>query len=280
MAAPYIKRGALQRLLAALPAACPIRVVTRWRIEEIALGVSDLEIWQDLQERRNCELWLQSALHAKYYRADKSIAFGSANLTNLALGWSDHPNLEILYEIGSDYADRINFERALFASATRVDESLYDNFVDALKAFPPSAPRPPSSGFVEADGQPLPWRPHLRFPQDLYRLYSGDPGEDLSAAAREVGALDLAALDPPLGLGADQFRAWVALALLQNPEFQAIDAFVVTSRRFGEMRRFLSEQGAADGNRAWQTWMRWILHFLPDRLQFHTANYSEIVSRP
>lgn len=277
LAAPYIKRDALVRLLTAIPASCFVCVVTRWRVDEIAMGVSDLEVWDSLIERGNAELWLQSTLYAKYYRADDRVAIGSANLTNSALGWRPNANLEILHDMGQSYPPREEFERALFERCTKVDSSLHDSFVAALEAFP-RPPCPPASKEIVASEELGYWRPGLRFPENLFMLYAGDD-QDLSTAARVAAALDLTALDPPPGLSEEQFKKWVGLALLQHPELRAIDAFVISSRRFGEMRDFLANRGAADANRAWQTWMRWILHFVPDRLAFHTANYSEIVSR-
>ncbi|QYU68668.1 phospholipase D family protein [Leptolyngbya sp. 15MV] len=277
LAAPYIKRDPLDRLLAEIPVSCLVRVVTRWRVDEIAMGVSDLEVWNSLAERGNAELWLQPTLHAKYYRADERVAIGSANLTNTALGWRPNANLEILHDMGERYPPREVFEVALFDGSTKVDSSLHESFVAALEAFP-RAPRPLAFEEIDIFEDRRDWRPGLRFPENLFMLYAGDD-QDLSTASRDAAAVDLAALDPPAGLAEDQFKKWVGLALLQHPEFRAIDTFVISSRRFGEMRDFLAERGAADANRAWQTWMRWILHFVPERLKFHIANYSEIVSR-
>lgn len=277
LVAPYIKRGALTRILDRCPSAAAIRVVTRWRIDEIALGVSDLEVWPLLRERGNAEIWLQPTLHAKYYRADDRIALGSANLTDAALGWSKSPNLEILEDMGEAYLGRAAFEASLYRNATRVDELLYRSFEVALATFP--KPKITPCPTVEYETTFVDWRPVLRFPADLFAYYSGDR-DLLTSAAREVAAGELLALQPPPALSEEAFNSWVRLAILQNAEFQAIDEYVVTSRRFGEMRDFLASRGAEDANRAWQTWMRWILHFLPDRLNFHTAGYSEIVSRP
>lgn len=277
LAAPYIKRDALDRLLATIPASSSVCVVTRWRLDEIALGVSDLEVWDSLVARGGAELWLQPTLHAKYYRADNRVAIGSANLTNSALGWRPNANLEILHDMGECYSQRGAFERALFEGGTKVDSALHASFIAALEAFP-RPPRPPASEKASVFAELGDWRPRLRFAENLFMLYAGDD-QDLSTAARDAAALDLAALNPPAGLSETQFKNWVGVALLQHPEFRAIDEFVVSSRRFGEMRDLLTERGATDGNRAWQTWMRWILHFLPNRLAFHTANYSEIVSR-
>lgn len=177
--------------------------------------------------------------------------------------------------MASPYHARATFEAVLFQNATRVDEQLYQNFVEALYAFEPVPRTIPE---VDIGTRPGDWRPVLRFPSDLFAFYSGNV-DALSAAACEAAASDLAALQPPVGMTEDRFDCWIALALLQSPEFQAIDGFVTSSRRFGEMRTLLDARGASNGSRAWQTWMRWILHFLPDRLTFHTAQYSEIVSR-
>lgn len=277
LAAPYIKRGTLAKLLQAIEPSCHLRVVTRWRVDEIAAGVSDLEVWQLLTDRGNSELWLQPTLHAKYYRSDDRVSIGSANLTHAALGWGANPNLEILEEMPPNPYRWAEFERELLHGVTPVTDTLVKSFEAALHEFavlaPPILQLPVDmvSGLVD-------WRPSLRFPADLYSFYSGD-GDQLTSAARQAAAVDLAALQPPNGLTNQAFKSWVGLALLQNGEFQAIDHFVESSRRFGEMRNFLAGRGCNDAGRGWQTWMRWILHFLPDHFSFHTANYSEIVAR-
>jgi len=168
-----------------------------------------------------------------------------------------------------------SFESTLFQGATRIDEQIYGRFVEALSAFEPASWTVPE---VDTDFGPREWSPALRFPLDLFSYYSGNV-EALSVAAREAAANDLAALRPPVGMTEGQFDRWIGMALLQTPEFQTIDKFVISSRRFGEMRDLLEARGASNGSRAWQTWMRWILHFLPEDLEFYTANYSEIVSR-
>lgn len=86
LVAPFIKRVTLQRLLERLPPATPLLCVTRWRIDELACGVSDLDIWLDLVARGNAELLLIRDLHAKYYRFDQDVMMGSCNLTSSALG--------------------------------------------------------------------------------------------------------------------------------------------------------------------------------------------------
>ncbi len=86
LVAPYIKLAALFKVLDVTPPSVKVRVVTRWRLDELAGGVSDIAIWPVLFARAQSELWLQPALHAKYYRADSRSLLGSANLTGAGLG--------------------------------------------------------------------------------------------------------------------------------------------------------------------------------------------------
>lgn len=274
LVAPYVKAGALERLLDVCDPSASVRVVTRWRIEEIVAGVSDLEVWP-LLKARSAELWLHPDLHAKYYRADEQRMVGSANLTNKALGWSASANLEILIEAGE--ASLAGFEDTLWAGASRADDAVYDAFKAALAAFPPPpvfaavAVEAPASSFAD-------WRPQVRFVEDLFRYYAGDL-DALTQASREAAQADLQALDPPAGMDAAQLRAWIGLRLRFHPEMVAIHDMSATSRRFGEMRDLLRSRGAADPGRDWQTWMRWISHLYPDDYAFREANYSEIFSR-
>lgn len=273
LVAPYIKAAALGRLLDACPPGVAIKVVTRWRIDEIVVGVSDLEVWPLLRDR-GAGLWLHPNLHAKYYRADDAhILIGSANLTDSALGWRPDPNLEILLAAPDAGEAHAAFERSLWSRARMVDDALHAAFVRALEAFPPPPAPPPAVQEVAPAFDD--WRPQLRFPADLWHAYSGEAAL-LTLAAQESAAADLAAFAPPSGLDRRQFETWVALQLRQHPEMHAIDRFLSQSRRFGEVRDLLAQRGASDADRAWQSWMRWLLHFLPDDYEMRVANYSEI----
>src|SRR5690606_13352584 len=102
LVAPFIKQVTLKRLLEHVAPEVTIDCVTRWRLDEIVAGVSDLGVWLLIRERPNSTLWLRSDLHAKYYRGDHQALVGSANLTNTALGWSPRPNLELLISSRSE----------------------------------------------------------------------------------------------------------------------------------------------------------------------------------
>jgi hypothetical protein len=274
LAAPYIKASALRRLVG--DRQVPTKIVTRWRLDELAMGVSDLDVW-NVAQVLDAELWLNPTLHAKYYRVDDQILIGSANLTGAGMGWSSVPNLETLLNVTSLAEQLAEFEVRLFENAVKVDEGLYNTFLRDLLEYEPITPKN-IVNISAASGGFSNWRPQLRYPADLFSLYDGRGGE-LTNAGRETAQLDLVIFDLPAGLDERRFNLLVASQLRLHPELRALDRAAQITRRFGEMRRLLASRGAKDPSRDWQTWIRWIDHFLSTDYQIHTARYSEIFSR-
>ena len=80
------------------------------------------------------------------------------------------------------------------------------------------------------------------------------------------------------------FKAYVGTLLLQKPIIQAVDSFVKTPQRFGAVKDFLNSLpcnkiNGFSAERAWQTLMRWLLYFLPNRYALSVPNYSEVFYR-
>ena len=286
LVAPFIKAATLERLLAVVPDGVPVRCVTRWRPEEIASGVCDLEVWPMLRDRAGASLWLCPHLHAKFYRADDVCLFGSANLTATALGWSRAPNLELLVSLPASHPELVAFESQLWHHSTQADEDIYERMRAAVEVFEQYKPVTPQVDVEEgADDEPgeraALWLPQTRFPDALFAAYRGEV-ETLSTAARETAHADLRHLSVPSGLPRPVFDSYVGALLLQEPLVRRVDEFVATPQRFGAVRDLLTAlapQTNFDANRAWQTLMRHLLHFLPDRYELRVPNYSEIFGR-
>src|SRR3546814_20286660 len=75
--APFIKQDAMARLLGAIPDDIAVTCVTRWRPDEIAAGVSDLEVFDLIRARASGTLLLQPHLHAKLNRTGSQIGRAS-----------------------------------------------------------------------------------------------------------------------------------------------------------------------------------------------------------
>ena len=123
LVAPYVKVATLEWMLSLLGEDCRIRLLTRARLQDFILGASDIECWPLIWERGG-DIFVEQSLHAKYYRFDDTVFFGSANVTESALNRRVNPNLELLASHPFDESFR-QTEDALFAGRIRANEDLY-----------------------------------------------------------------------------------------------------------------------------------------------------------
>ena len=294
LVAPFMKARVLDRLLKNVSDEVTVRCVTRWKPDEIAAGVSDLDVFDVLSSRPRASLRLLPHLHAKYFRADERCLIGSANLTASALGWISPCNVEILVEVAPTDPRLQEFEhfalsKALIATAEL--RSLMEAATEEVLMCQRELDVPVSATWrreaedraheTTADITMATWLPAMRQPRGLYLAYAGR-WDELSEASRETALRDLAVLDPPVGLPQEVFARVIAATLLQMPRLAEIDAYVARPRRFGAVRDYLASKTGQDRSQAtdaWQTTMRWLLHFLPDRYRHTQPAHSELFAR-
>lgn len=285
--APFAKAPALQRIVDATPGSASVALLTRWHLDELHSGVSDLGVWDVLQGRPSSRLLLLPHLHAKYYRGDHSVLAGSANLTAKGLGWAHRSNLELLIRLSSDLPELRAFERAAIARAFPATQGLVDELRRLLEKLPPVAtvPHDPEGSvlYPPESWDSTDWTPRLRHPDVLYTVYVGEP-DKVTAGAWETGSLDLRYLAAPTGLDEETFHAVIGWELLQSEVVRKLDAFLTKPRRFGavvdHLRTILAPAGSnMEAKEAWQTLMRWLLYYLPFRYEMSVARYSEIIQR-
>jgi hypothetical protein len=294
LVAPFIKVAVLEKLLNEIPSNVPLRFITRWFPEEIIAGISDLEVWSLIQQSPNYSLWLRPDLHAKYYRVDDRCLVGSANLTGKALGWSERPNLELLVTLSANEPAMKTFEKELLASCILVDRDLFEQMSATVSLLTEGHPELiarnssevkvikenfTTNKIITVDA----WLPTLRNPEDLYLTYSGLI-EQLSTASKITALTDLRSLTIIPNLSQKVFQAYIGTLLLQKPIIQKVDSFVKTPQRFGAVKNLLNSLPCSnnphfDAERAWQTLMRWLLYFLPNRYALSVPNYSEVFYR-
>lgn len=282
--APYIKVITLEKILESVATDVNLTCVTRWLPKDIVSGSSDLAVFEIVNDR-NGSLWLRQNLHAKYYRSDEHMLIGSANLTNSALSWTSDPNLEILVPIDNSTYDATEFEEHVLSEAIEVDLDLYKSMAAASVSWPnlDIDYKLDYNVFLRDHSEsPRIWVPASRFPTNLYRVYQDMNSDDLPRLTREAGLRDLFVLQPPSGLDEELFNHTIGISLLTMPVFDLIDHQVVTSQRFGAMRDLIKQKcdfTNDEASRAWQTLIRWIRHFLPDRYEYTRPKYSEIITK-
>ena len=294
LVAPFVKVATLERLLDHAPAEVVLTCITRWQPEEVAAGVSDLEVFDVLDNRAGATLLLWPRLHAKYFRADGRCLIGSANITSRALGWVQPSNVELLIEAPAAHPRLLTFEKRARVEAQPATTHLRMLVAKAAGEINREREKPTAVSMVGDGSEPLPsdrnditdldidvWLPSLRQPSDLHRAYSGHV-EELSTMSSIAARRDLSALDPPGGLSAETFSKVVAAILLQMPMIARIDAYTASTRRFGAVRDLIVAKTGMEGQHAgiaWQTTMRWLLYFLPDRYQRTRPAHSELFTR-
>jgi hypothetical protein len=269
--APFIKDHVLARVFAALPPTVgTVTCITRWFPEEVAAGVSDLEIFDRLSGHPGGRLLLHPHLHAKLYRADRRCLIGSANLTGRALGWSSPPNIELLVELDAEFSELAALEVQLLAAAVPVTAAMRDAVraaADLLKA----ENRVPNFSDTDIDTDtlsPQVWLPACTAPDRLWNVYANHEPWQLVTSAAAAAALDLLALGPPAGLLRATFNQYIAAALKQMPLVMDIDQRAATGITDEQAVALIVGAVGTDAlpyppADMWEVLKAWLAHFFP-----------------
>lgn len=266
LCAPFIKIGVIKRLFAAIQADVPIDLYTRWHAEEVAAGVSDLAVFDFVQDRPHTHLYLLDQLHAKLYLTENRALVGSANLTATALGWCTVPNVEILVAVNPNGEEVRRCMTALASarSATSAERLALQAEVDALRRTPL-----PGAEAVDETMTGI-WLPRFGAPDKLYRAYVPESRDRLPLHLVEAAQQDLAALGIDPALTREDFNANVAEQFRSMPAIQNILTLI--------SRDVSDEEGAAivaslphdldmPPEAIWEIIRNWILEFLPNQYE-------------
>lgn len=292
LAAPFIKREVLSRILSPVQDGFSVHVITRWKDREIAAGVSDLEVWEILRNRRSAILELLPSLHAKYYRFDDIVLAGSANLTEAALGWGQSSNLEFLNRFSAEKAT--TFEKEL-GNGSRVTNEVYREHRKRVEEYdgpPVSMTDVDTADPVTVEGVTQVsedkrgeatedktewWIPRLQQPEHLYWVYSGNT-EHVPQGVESRCRRDLHYLELTYGLDKQDFESQVREQLLREPVVESIDRVIKTTKPFRLIQDHLrslpcAENENFDAEESWQALLAWLLYFTEDRYEQPLQNH-------
>lgn len=271
--APFIKAGVLTRLLQAIPSPVPVRVVTRWLPAEIAVGVSDLKVFDVVAARKGTRLELLDRLHAKIYVADRVALVGSANLTGAALGWSDKPNLELLTTlVVTDEAIRQFLDQLAEARAATIEErDRIHNLAAELGV--------PELNMVSDTATTEPavlWLPRLAAPARLFQAYMPQTRDRLATSVLDAALSDIDALGIPARMPEPAFRQAVADEFERMPAVQRLLAAAANDLRDADGADIIRQMPVARDLDAEQQWLivrEWMTSFLGDRYEIAPASF-------
>jgi len=260
---PFVTRNGLRPVLDVISPGASITLFTRWRADEVAMGVSDPYVF-DLLSEVGGNVRLHHLLHAKaYIRPGHAALVGSANLTSFALGWRRAGGVELLVEVSDEHPSVVALVEFLEVTSAEATADTRDQVLEQATAF--DLDRSTPLGSEKSTPPTSVWLPAYAQPKSLWRVYKGEREETISELARP----DLAALDLPAGLTEREFKAYVASALLQGlPGQMAEELRNRSTYQAVERLKVLVDQAGLqidDPERAWHTLSAWLAYFLPKR---------------
>ncbi len=259
--APFIKKEALRSLLRVIPKDTTLRCVTRWLPREVAAGVSDPEIFEELEQRGSFTLTLVDNLHAKLYIVGDQCLAGSANLTLSGLGDVDNGNIEVLLrttihnpDIAATLAAIRKAERPASRHIAEAARALADKYVPSLTAHL----------------DPIPWFPHSRRVENVYRFYSQPPdSEQFLTTSDRMLLADIANTNMGTGLSDTLFRKQIR-ALLQTIPLAASlldnDSDITLTKADALPHLTLLENDNIGRNDLWIAFVNWMVFFFPGQV--------------
>jgi hypothetical protein len=269
LVAPFVKANALARILECICPQPAVTVIARWLPLDIAQGVCDIEIFDLLAARPKSRLLVHPLLHAKMFRFDNEVFFGSANITDRALGWRIPSNIELVLSPTELTEEFVAFESEMLSSAIPVDSdyrnALMRQVEKARAGLTEAAPTPVG----ESAAAPITWLPSCNAPRLLWTVYS-DPE---SARRRMVenafceALSDLSWLGIAQGFSLTQFNLHVAAMLRSVPLVQGID---LASKGGLNTADAVAMIGKIDNlphsaEETWEVLQAWLEHFFPNR---------------
>ena len=257
--APFVKIDALRSLIDVIPSAVHLRCVTRWLTREIAVGVSDPEVLDVLEERGDFSLSLVDRLHAKLYIAGNRCLVGSANVTLAGLGEGEADgNIEVLVETPAD-------DPAIVATLDEISQAGRP----ATRAIARSARVLADSLAGEAASSvefAAPWFPASRRPEYAFHFYSRPPNGYVGTADRVLLA-DLAKSNVSPGLGESEFRDAIRNLLAAIPIAQVVlksseDMTFTRADAHAHLEGLAGDRFSV--NDLWIAFLNWMAHFYSD----------------
>lgn len=270
LCAPFIKVGAFSVIMSAVPKGVALDVVTRWRPEEVAAGISDLAAYDVARSRENTSFRLLDALHAKLYVADDGCLVGSANLTGAALGWSDRPNIEVLVTASTSDQPIAQLLTRL-AHAEPATLAIRDEIAALAAGIQTVSLLPDEPAAIDVSARRVTWLPRCAAPEKLFSIYRRPASGDVGASVAEDGSADIKDLGVPLGLERDAFYQFVAMTLDDFPAIAAVQARIAGKLNDADgvslIRELHPELDNQDAGRQWHILREWIREFYDHRFE-------------
>lgn len=276
--APFIKVEALRRITASMNEDVSLNIYTRWLVHEVALGVSDLEVFEVCEEHPKWRLYHVENVHAKCFKADNEVLVGSANVTNAALGWSRFPNIEIVAPIDQRHpsvqkliSSLKNAEIITREFKEKIEREAGILNLDDLKDC--------ARHWEELKGEQEYWLPSCSVPQYLYKVYRQELSSRLiTQSVIEDARNDLEDLSVPNGLSESGFGDYVRSVLFETPSFAMFIREIPGRLTEAKAKEILSKMRPSADEEArtlhWHNILQWFDIFLASKFEVAPVSFE------
>ncbi len=284
--APFIKLAALQKLHETQSANIPIKIVCRWRAEDLLAGVSDIDLFPYL-DRLGSQIYIHPDIHLKLYIFQSNLAFNtSGNLTLSGLGYSPQSNIEVGSMVHLAVEDWHQIYRVIHNSR-RVDAGVFER----LKTFLGNQPAKhlsnmyPPDIFGERKLFTIASLPAMETPLRFIAFYQNpnDPSVSPETLRQGIHDRDIYGIAP--NLPAETLEAHLGAAFRATPFVSAFVAHLKSERslHFGAVNAWIHQQcedvplpyrwEIKDNTRIFYNWLA---HFF-DEITWDRPNYSQVI---
>ena len=282
---PFAKLAALQKLHWLNSKKVRIKVVCRWRLEDIVAGVSDLEIYPFLKQS-DCELYINSTIHLKLYVFASNTAFNtSGNMTLRGLGYSDSANIEVGNMVSLTTSDWTKIYDVINSSRLVTDD-IYQRFKEYSAQHPPvSRPLPPIDLMPAPKTYTISSLPATESPRKLADFYFSNQQQKGSLEDIRRAAHDLAIFSIPPGLSNSEFDKRLGDTFSKTPFVADFIAFLKNERslRFGVVNDWIHNK-CEDVPLPYRWELKentrifydWLVHYHRD-ISWDRPNYSQVI---
>lgn len=241
---PFIKVDALRRLQLLERKNNHVKVIARWRPDDLISGATDVEVFTYLKEV-GCSLYVNNDIHMKLYVFESNVAFNtSANLTLRGLGYIQPSNIEVGNLVNLTPFDWSMIHKILLSSR-QVDDAVYERARAFIEGYPETTQNRAEPDFFEKPKRfTIGSLPAVTTPAMLAEFYFASSLECYTPEDVRRATHDLAAFGVPFGLTRVQFEKYLGDAFRKSPFVISFIEFLKTngSLRFGAVNDWLHKK--------------------------------------
>ena len=181
------------------------QIIVGWEVKDLCLGISDFKSIYDYCLDNEIILYRNTRIHLKaLWNNNKSVLFGSANITNKGIGETNKYNFELNSKVDNMSFDDQSYLNKIILESQYVTEELYeelktlvDDFDNPEIIYPKLPTPPPTVDYFLINQLPMSSSPDL-----LYEIYSGNEKDETEMSC---ASHDLELFRMPKGLSKDEF---------------------------------------------------------------------------